>query len=469
MPLKIIIALLSLILPAGSAFGQPSAVAAVPPDYEIEDVRNLPQDFGSGALFRPDSAPDKGCRDSFLAEFLQNYYSPWSGGAPLSDIPRSVETMKEHAGREWYGENRRKVSRKTRDELLANCDLARFPSMRKAAVALVPTAMRVLPTSRPFFDKADDFPFDKLQNAGLKLNEPVRVLHVSRDGIWAFAETADANGWVQLRDIGYIDEALAARRMGKPLLVIVKDVTIVSGGVGLAAQPARFGTLLPIMGEDKDGFVVSVAADSGSREAREVPIRLPKDVARRFPLELGRENIALVGNALIGIPYGWGELYQGRDCSALVRDFYMPFGIRLPRGSYNQITSGRRIFLSGLAPAEKERFIRDSGVPFLTLLHLKGHIMLYVGNVNGKPLIFHALWGVNVRRGDGGSVKQVVGKSIISTLAPGAELPLANGSLLDKLGSMLILTDRCAAPTPQESPAGAAALELPMDSGPDFR
>jgi len=373
--------------------------------------------------------------------------------------------MKEHAQREWYGENRRRVSRKNLDELLLNCDLAHFPSMRKTAVALVPTAMRVLPTSRPLFDKADDFPFDKLQNAGLKLNEPVRVLHVSRDGIWAFAETADANGWVQLRDIGYIDNAQAAKRMGRPLLVIVRDFSVFRESVGQVAQPARFGTLLPIVGEDNDGFVVSVATASGSREAREVSIRLPKDVAKRFPLELGRENIALVGNALIGIPYGWGELYQGRDCSALLRDFFMPFGIRLPRGSYNQITSGRKILLSGLTPVEKERTIRENGVPFLTLLHLRGHIMLYVGSMNERPLIFHALWGVNVRRGDGRIVKQVVGKSIISTLTPGSELPPATGTLLEKVGSMLILTDRCAAPAPQEPPARETALELPLDNG----
>jgi NlpC/P60 family protein len=291
------------------------------------------------------------------------------------------------------------------------------------------------------------------------------VLHVSRDGIWAFAETADANGWVQLRDIGYIDDAQAAKRMGKPLLVIVKDFSVFRESVGQVAQPARFGTLLPIVGEDKDCFVVSVATASGSREAREVSIRLPKDVAKRFPLELGRENIALVGNALIGIPYGWGELYQGRDCSALLRDFFMPFGIRLPRGSYNQITSGRKILLSGLTPVEKERTIRENGVPFLTLLHLRGHIMLYVGSMNERPLIFHALWGVNVRRGDGRIVKQVVGKSIISTLMPGSELPPATGTLLEKVGSMLILTDRCAAPAPQVPPARETVLELPLDNG----
>jgi len=340
--------------------------------------------------------------------------------------------------------------------------------MGKRALAVAPTSLRVLPTSRPFLEKPDDFPFDKLQNAGLKLNEPVRVLHVSRDGAWAFAETADANGWVPLRDLAYIDETLAAMRMGKPLLVVVRDFTTIRDDTGLAAQTVRFGTILPVVGESRDAFDVVVAVVSGSREAREISVKLPKDGARMFPLEMDGGNIALVGNELIGKPYGWGELYQGRDCSALLRDFYAPFGIRLPRGSYNQITSGRRISLSGLKPSEKERLIRESGVPFLTLLHLNGHIMLYIGSVNGKPLVFHALWGVNVRQGDGGKVKLVVGKAIVSTLEPGAELPVTGGSLLEKLGSMRILTDRCP-PAHRNPPAGDTMPELPGGNGPDYR
>lgn len=468
MPLLILVTALALTLSACTVSAQPPVTADIPADYEIADVRNLPQHFAAGLPFSAERAPDAACLQSFLTEFLRNYYAPWTGGAPLSDIPRSVTTMREHAQRDWYGENRRRIPGKDREQILANCDLERFPSLRQAAVALVPTSLRVLPTWRPFLEKADDFPFDKLQNAGLKLNEPVRVLHLSRDGLWAFAETADANGWVPLRDIAFIDDDMAIRRAGKPLLVVVKDSVTLRAGDGLAAQAARFGTLLPIIGEDKDGFLVSVAAASGGREAREVFARLPRDAARRFPLELGGGNIAMVGNELIGIPYGWGELYQGRDCSALLRDFFAPFGIRLPRGSWNQITSGRRLFFTGLTPAEKERFIRENGVPFLTLLHLNGHILLYVGSVNDRPLAFHAMWGVNVRRGDGSKFKHVVGKSVISTLTPGAELPLANGSLLEKLGSMLVLTDRCAAPTPRQLPARETVPELPGDA-PDSR
>lgn len=437
------IALVAIVASSCAIPGQKPVVAELPPDYELQDVRELPQKFDMYAKLSPVTPLDKVCRDSLLSEFRRKYYAPWNGGELLSDIPRSIMAMKEHAGRDWYGENKRKIPRKILDEILANCDLDRFPSMNSMAIATVPTSLRVLPTTKPFFVTPDDFPFDALQNAGLKMNEPVRVLHVSADGVWAFAETADANGWVPLRDIGFIRESLAAEWMNKAQVVITEDFAPIRDGQEQLAVRAKIGTLFPLAGEYGDTFEVFVAVPSGSKWVREIKVSVPKGSARRFPLALSGETVALIGNGLIGKPYGWGEYFQGRDCSALMRDFYLPFGIWLPRGSYNQIHSGRSISFSGLSPAEKERLIREKGVPFLTIIHMNGHIMLYAGSKDGKALIFHSLWKVKVKDGEGHNVKRVVGKAIISTLTPGSELVLSNGFLLDKISSMLILSDRC--------------------------
>ncbi|MRR07107.1 MAG: hypothetical protein EG828_09210 [Deltaproteobacteria bacterium] len=420
-----------------------TVVADLPSDYEIEDVRGLPQDFVRYAALTTNSPLDTVCRDFLFSEFRRKYYAPWSVSTPLSNIPGAVQAMQEHARKDWYGDNKRKVPRKTRDELLANCDLAGFPSRNAMAVAVVPTSMRVLPTERPFLVAPDDFPFDVLQNAGLKINEPLRVLHLSADGIWAFAETADANGWVPLRDIGFIQEGLAAEWSRKEQIVIVKDLTLIRDRQEQLAMRAKVGTIVPLSGESGESYEVSVAVKSADSGVREITVRVPKDSARRFPLTVDRETVALIGNQLIGKPYGWGELYQGNDCSSLLRDFYLPFGIWLPRGSYNQINSGKYISFTGLSTADKERFIREKGVPFLTILHMKGHILLYVGSEDDTVLVFHSLWGVKMKGRDGRKFKQAVGKAIISTLTPGSELINVDGSLLEKVSSMLILSDRC--------------------------
>jgi hypothetical protein len=55
--------------------------------------------------------------------------------------------------------------------------------------------------------------------------------------------------------------------------------------------------------------------------------------------------------------------------------------------------------------------------------------------------MLHIIWGIGVRDGKGDEYKEVIGKSIVSTLNPGAELELAPAPLLERVGSMLVLGD----------------------------
>jgi hypothetical protein len=435
------ICLITAFFLACSASGEKTDNSQVPADYEIADVRNLPQDIGAYASSLHDGCLDKSRRDQYLSEFRRKYYAPWTGNVFITDVATSLVTMKEHLQKVWYGENKRRVPGNFLEELSANCDLEHFPSMKRPAIATAAAHVRVLPTTKPFFENADDFPFDALQNTALKLNEPVRVLHVSRDGLWLFVETADTNGWVQSRDIGYMDDIPAKKWMDKAQIVIVRDFTLIRDKSGFSDQRVKIGTICPLVGEKGDAYEISVAVKSGKHHAREMKAKVAKKSAGVIPLEFNRGSITLIGNELINKPYGWGEKFQDRDCSAMIRDFYLPFGIWLPRGSYNQINSAKNISLAGLSGSEKERVIKEKGVPFLTLVYLKGHIMIYVGNRNDRALMFHSIWGINVRNGKRGEFKQVIGKSIVSTLNPGSELDLAPDSILERVGSMLILGD----------------------------
>ena len=90
---------------------------------------------------------------------------------------------------------------------------------------------------------------------------------------------------------------------------------------------------------------------------------------------------------------------------------------------------------------EKLSLIVSKAIGAQTLLRLKGHIMLYAGNKDSRALMFHSIWGINVRNGKRGEFKQVIGKSIVSTLNPGSELDLVPDSILERVNSMLILSD----------------------------
>jgi hypothetical protein len=143
----------------------------------------------------------------------------------------------------------------------------------------------------------------------------------------------------------------------------------------------------------------------------------------------------------MGQPYGWGGLYGNRDCSATLQDLFTPFGIELPRNSRDQIEAGPAVDLSGLDREAKLARIREAGVPWRTLLYKPGHILLYLGELDGEPVALHTMWGVKTRGPWGREGRRVVGATVITTLSPGTELDrlAPDGDLLESLTALRVL------------------------------
>ena len=154
-------------------------------------------------------------------------------------------------------------------------------------------------------------------------------------------------------------------------------------------------------------------------------------------------NAAKIADELIGEPYGWGGLYGNRDCSSMTRDFFAPFGIWLPRHSEDQVKEvGNYIELQGLSPEQKEKIILEKGIPYLSLLWRKGHVMLYIGEKNGRALIFHNIWGIKTRDSAGKEGRKIIGQAVITTLHLGYELSCIDqqeGYLLNRISALNVL------------------------------
>lgn len=432
-------------------------------EYEIEDLRRIPQDLGRLAVAAGDRLNlPRECQSYLLDEFRQHYFAPWSAPGSGEEPAEIRDYMRQQGRGTWYGPNQRKVPQRELREVLENCALESFPSQSLPAVAVAPAHLRGLPSYQPLYKSPDDAPFDMISYPQVKLNEPLRVRHASADGVWLFVETAYSNGWLERRDVAALDPGQLADWMGGRFLVVTQDYAPVPDGKGVGVFRCKVGTLLPLIREDAEGWQVAVASagEGGRAEIRRVA--LPKGAAAPFPVPFRPAEIALVGNQMLGEPYGWGEIYDLRDCSALLRDFFLPFGIWLPRTSSDQIASvPGRVDLTALPPARKEELIKKSP-PFLTLLFKPGHIMLYVGlDPQGRPLVFHDAWSIRLKEGatersgngEGGEHPaprtQIIGLSAITTLEPGKELGLVPGaSLLEKSSALGVLTTRCPAALP---------------------
>ena len=124
----------------------------------------------------------------------------------------------------------------------------------------------------------------------------------------------------------------------------------------------------------------------------------------------------------MGQPYGWGGYLFNRDCSLAMRDLFVPFGVWLPRNSSAQAKAWQFISFVKASPSGKESIIKDEGVPFATLLWLRGHITLYIGEYKGEPVMFHNVWGVRTVEGNDNNARFVVGRAVVTSITPGDEL-----------------------------------------------
>lgn len=305
----------------------------------------------------------------------------------------------------------------------------------------------MLPTQSPHFYSPDGdssgWPFDNLQTSSVAANTPVFVCHLSADKAWALVETCFTFGWIPVEDCARVDENFIKTWESGHYAVIIKDKTSILDSDGNFSLRTSIGHIFPLVNETPEKLEILIAVTDKNNTAVIKHGFVSREISAIKPLRLNYANATKIANELIDEPYGWGGLYGNRDCSAMTRDFFIPFGIWLPRHSADQVKDvGTYINLQGLDLEQKEKIILEQGVPYLSLLWRKGHIMLYIGEQKGRALIFHNVWGLKTRDLSGREGRKIIGKAVITTLCPGAELSCLDpqeGLLMKTLSGMSIL------------------------------
>ena len=397
--------------------------------YEsIKDIRETPQN----ALYFVKN--DKQLINRDFQTLLDTYYnrfffSPWNREKPVYSKRSISWGFILFPKREVYGENKRKIDKKWFESLKENADLENYPSFSKWGITVSNTDLKVFPTDKPIFysfkKAGEGFPFDYNQNSAVYAGTPVFVSHVSKDREWYLVETPFAVGWIKTKDIALVDREFIDNYMTGRYIAFIKEDIPVSDENGLFRFKGRIGMILPLLKEDKDRFLVYIPVKDTDGYAVLYTASVEKGNAVIKPMPLTQKNIAKVINQTLGKNYGWGGLFQNRDCSANIRDIFVPFGIWLPRNSTAQAKSGLFLSLDGLTDNQKEEFIKKSAIPFLTLVWMPGHIMLYVGKKEGKAYVFHNFWGIKTKilNKEG---RVIVGKAAITTLRPESDVFFAD-------------------------------------------
>lgn len=286
---------------------------------------------------------------------------------------------------EWtaYYENRN-------EEAISNFNTVRYGIICSRA------DVRALPTADYVTDNPGDRAHDILQYTALAINEPVLVLHTSKDGNWFFVMANEYAGWVRKETVGLCKEKAdwsSAQEMKRFLIVTGDKVRLEQNPYNRLTSQCEFtmGTKLALAEEKEYGSVID-ARNVYDNYVIKVPVRkedgmlsyeiatmpLGKDVKEGY-LEYTRANVLRLSFKLLGNIYGWGGMFDSRDCSSLTRDIYLCFGFRLPRDSSAQalIPGEGRIDVSKLT--DKEKIQKLYSVQPGTILQMPGHVMIYLG------------------------------------------------------------------------------------------
>lgn len=412
-------------------------IKSISEDKVLNDLTSYPQ----RAEFYTQSIPKISQKEQIrlYKNFLHNYFQPWN----LTKMQLTKEDASwgfKYKDMDVYGENYRKISNEWFNHIIKLSNMKSFDTVRQKAITIRNSHLKVFPSNKPVFKRYDQagegFPFDYNENSSIKLNSPLFISHYSLDKAWAYVSSSFASGWIMLRDIATVnDKVIHKFQDTNEYFVAIKDNFPIYKN-GIFREYVKLGTIFPI----RYGKYITIIKDNTGKGYIS-SIDKTKYLVK-FPIKFNRKNLDTVINQLLNKPYGWGGLFGERDCSLLTKDTLTPFGFALERNSLGQTKNGKYISLEEKSNEEKKELIRKNGKPFLTLLYFPGHIALYLGTINNEPIIFQALWGIRTLH-NGIEGRHIVGKSIISSLELGKELPIYDKekSLISKLKGIVLLSN----------------------------
>lgn len=392
------------------------------PDALIMDAENISQ-FNKNIRNKFKSAKD-------ISSLPENF----SGDDLIKELRSGFEEIK---AKGYFFSNGEAASDLFFQDALSNLNLTSVPGLIEPEFGFVLryTAQRFLPTTEALYEQPGDWDFDYLQNNALQLATPVAILHKSFDGQWFYVLGPSSDGWVQAKDIvgctlKDIQDYLSANAWA--VTVKAKADVFFDPKLTQFDQYVQMGARFPKEKKQDAQGGVAVKVPSARNDGRFVlkTAYIEKSDISDGYLPYTARTIYKQAFKLLNQPYGWGGMYGEQDCSRFLQEIFATVGIDLPRDSKDQAKVGLALaafdpITPSEADAQKKEFFNKS-VGGISILTLKGHIMLYLGMLENRPYAIHAVWAYREPLGEEDQV-HVINRVVVS------DLDLGDGS---KKGSL---------------------------------
>ncbi|WP_187857577.1 SH3 domain-containing protein [Helicobacter pylori] len=347
-------------------------------------------------------------REKLKEDYLKAWYSPWLDMEVKNNKKEVFWILKEMNKSTGYGEDLKPNAKALNDALIKSMDIKHYPSVKIKAVVARDSNVRAAPTDKPYYRSQKGYPFDRYQNSLIFQGTPVLITHFNTDKTYAHIQSSFVYGWIKVSDLAYMhDKDIELLTHLKDYVMPIKDKIPLYTDYGDFYTNARVGELFALIPQsqkmpekplEKELKAYGFLRDAKGYATLQSVILEEKDFFV-FPKAFNSENMAYFIDTMLGQKYGWGGLLGNRDCSAFTRDSFANFGILLPRNSYAQSRyANNYVDLSPMKAKEKEDYILKNATPFGTLLYLKGHIMLYLGERNHQAIVAHSIWSLQTQK-----------------------------------------------------------------------
>lgn len=318
-----------------------------------------------------------------------------------------------------WDENGRPVPKATLDAIVANRAMGKIPASQptRYGMAVERAALRAFPTPLRVFSSKGDTDIDRFQESALFPGDPVAIAHASADGRWLFVVSPRYAAWVEAKAVATGDKATVlgyAQRAPYRVITGAKPRTVFTREEPrLSELQLDMGARVPLAKVAPDQLVngqhpysswtldLPVRNDDGRLAF--APALLPKIAdSSADALPLTRANLIRQAFKFLGERYGWGHSYNARDCSGFVSEVYRSMGVQLPRNTGDQAVSpvfARTHFAPGDARGTRMAAIKALDVG--DLIYIPGHVMMYIGEVDGMPYVIHDTNGGSYLGADG--------------------------------------------------------------------
>ncbi len=306
------------------------------------------------------------------------------------------------------------------DTLVGDLALDAIPAQQQTRYGLIVrrAALRTFPTTLRVFTERGDTDIDRFQETAVVPGTPVVITHASRDGTWLFVLTPRYAAWVTAADVAEGKAAQVFAYVDHTPYRIITGAT--ERTVFTPEQPAvsrlalDMGTRVPLLTDVAPTQPVNgqtsytshvlqlpLRANDGSLQFTPALLQKNTDTAAAH-LSLTPANIIRQAFKLLGERYGWGGMYEGRDCSSFVGDVYASMGVDMPRNTGRQASSPaftRTPFTASSTRAERMRAVHALQVG--DLVYIPGHVLLVLGQVDGQPYVIHDVARMRYRQANG--------------------------------------------------------------------